>query len=163
MLPVTVIDADYHNPGHAKAIVALMDAYARDPMGGAEPLSEAVMHNLVPRLAALPHAFSVLAFAGEQAVGLVNCFMGFSTFVAQPLVNIHDVTVLADYRGQGISQAMLARVEQVARERGCCKLTLEVLEGNAPARKSYTKLGFAGYQLDPLMGRALFWQKKLTV
>ena len=163
MLPFSVIDADYHNPEHAKAIVALMDAYARDPMGGAEPLSEAVMLNLVPRLAALPHAFSVLAYAGGQAVGLVNCFMGFSTFVAQPLVNIHDVTVLADFRGQGISQAMLARVEQIARERGCCKLTLEVLEGNAPAQKSYTKLGFAGYQLDPLMGRALFWQKKLTV
>lgn len=160
-MSITILRADYHNPEHATAIAELLDAYARDPMGGAEPLPAAVKETLVPRLAELPHAFSVLAFAGKQAVGLVNCFMGFSTFVAQPLVNIHDVAVLADFRGQGISQQMLAEVEAIARERGCCKLTLEVLEGNKPAQQAYRKLGFAGYELDPVMGRAMFWQKKL--
>ncbi|TVP91480.1 MAG: GNAT family N-acetyltransferase [Pseudomonadaceae bacterium] len=161
-MSIQIVRADYHNPEDAAAIVALLDAYAHDPMGGAEPLPQAVKDALVPRLAELPHAFSVLAWAGDQAVGLVNCFMGFSTFVAQPLVNIHDVAVLPDYRGQGISQQMLAEVEAIARERGCCKLTLEVLEGNTPAQQAYLKLGFAGYALDPVMGRAMFWQKKLA-
>jgi ribosomal protein S18 acetylase RimI-like enzyme len=48
---------------------------------------------------------------------------------------------------------MLALVEAIAVERGCCKLTLEVLEGNHPARALYRTLGFAGYALDPATGQ----------
>uniref|UniRef100_UPI0035583619 GNAT family N-acetyltransferase n=2 Tax=Pseudomonadota TaxID=1224 RepID=UPI0035583619 len=59
------------------------------------------------------------------------------------------------------SQKMLAKVEEIARQRGCCKLTLEVLEGNEVAKAAYQKQGFDGYQLDPQMGRAMFWQKVL--
>ena len=44
---------------------------------------------------------------------------------------------------------------------GCCKLTLEVLDGNAPAKAAYEKFGFASYELDPAVGGALCWQKKL--
>ena len=36
---------------------------------------------------------------------------------------------------------------------GCCKLTLEVLEGNKLAQAAYIANGFAGYQLDPEMGQ----------
>lgn len=160
-MPCSVVLADYHNPAHATAIVELLDAYANDPMGGGEPLPEEVKATLVGKLAGLPHAFSVLGLVDGRPAGLVNCFEGFSTFVARPLVNIHDVVVLAEYRGLGLSQAMLAEVERIARERGCCKLTLEVLEGNRVAQGAYEKLGFAGYQLDPTVGRALFWQKSL--
>jgi len=57
---------------------------------------------------------------------------------------------------------MFAEVEAIARERGACKLTLEVLDGNASARAAYRRLGFAAYQLDPTMGHAQFLQKWLT-
>ena len=103
----------------------------------------------------------MLAFIAGEPVGLVNCFEGFSTFACRPLVNVHDVVVIAAVRGQGISQKMLAKVEEIARQRGCCKITLEVLEGNEAAKGAYRKLGFSDYQLDPQMGRALFWQKAL--
>jgi len=56
---------------------------------------------------------------------------------------------------------LLAEAEQIAIGLGCCKLTLEVLEGNAVAQAAYKASGFAGYQLDPKMGKAMFWQKKL--
>lgn len=158
----TVIQADYHDAAHARAIVELLDLYATDPMGGGEALPALVKATLVERLAALPHAFSVLCFVDGAPAGLVNCFEGFSTFEAQPLVNIHDVVVAQQHRGQGISQAMLSEVERIARARGCCKLTLEVLEGNDVAQRAYRKLGFANYQLDPTMGRAMFWQKTLN-
>ncbi|MEX5689713.1 GNAT family N-acetyltransferase, partial [Pseudomonas silesiensis] len=52
-------------------------------------------------------------------------------------------------------------VEEIARQRGCCKLTLEVLEGNEVAQGAYRKLGFDNYQLSPETGRAMFWQKAL--
>ena len=157
-----ILLADYHNPSHQQAILMLLDAYARDPMGGGEGLGEEVMNTLLPMLAAEPGAFSILAFVDEQPAGLVNCFQALSTFRAKPLINIHDVTVLPEYRGQGLSTAMLNRVEEIARERGCCKLTLEVLEGNEIARSAYGKLGFSGYELDPRLGQALFWEKKLS-
>ena len=158
---VTAVRANYANPVHAMALVMLLDAYAQDPMGGGQALSEFAKANLVSALAARPQAFSVLAFHGDKPVGLVNCIEGFSTFACRPLVNVHDVAVLAECRGQGIAEKMLVLVEHISRERGACKLTLEVLQGNAGAIRLYERAGFAGYQLDPAMGQARFLQKLL--
>ena len=91
-----------------------------------------------------------------------NCFEGFSTFAAKPLVNIHDLAVSQNFRGMGISQLLLNKVEEVAREKGCCKVTLEVLSGNQTAINSYQKFGFRQYELDPEKGQAQFWEKKLA-
>lgn len=158
---ITTLRADYANPAHAAALVLLLDAYASDPAGGGQGLSAFAKANLVASLAARPQAYSVLAFDGEQPVGLVNCIEGFSTFACKPLVNVHDVAVLASHRGRGIAEQMLAQAEQIARERGAVKLTLEVLSGNQPAMRLYERIGFAGYQLDPAMGSAQFLQKWL--
>lgn len=158
---VTTLRADYADPAHAAALVLLLDAYASDPAGGGQGLSAFAKANLVPSLAARPQAYSVLAFDGEQPVGLVNCIEGFSTFACQPLVNVHDVAVLASHRGRGVAEQMLALAERIARDRGAVKLTLEVLSGNRPARRLYERIGFAGYQLDPAMGSAQFLQKWL--
>lgn len=158
---IDIVLADYGHPVHAAALVNLLDAYARDPAGGGTPLSEAVLAALPAALASRPQAFSVLAFDGEEAVGLINCIEGFSTFACRPLVNVHDVVVAASHRGQRITQRMLALVETEAIARGACKLTLEVLQGNAPAVRAYEREGFAGYQLDPAFGPALFMQKPL--
>ena len=157
-----VCQADYSNPVHADALVRLLDAYAQDPAGGGEALSAFTKAHLVKELAARPQAFSVLAFAGDEPVGLVNCIEGFSTFACRPLVNVHDVAVLAGHRGHRVAQQMLTMVEEIARERGACKLTLEVLAGNASAVRLYERAGFAGYQLDPAMGKAQFFQKWLA-
>ncbi|OPF63738.1 MULTISPECIES: N-acetyltransferase [Hydrogenophaga] len=157
----SVRQADYGHPSDAAAVVALLDAYASDPAGGGEPLSDFVKANLARELAARPQAYSVLAFDGEQPVGLVNCIEGFSSFKCKPLVNVHDVAVLASHRGRGIAEAMLAEAERIAVERGAVKMTLEVLSGNAPAVKLYRRIGYEGYQLDPAMGTAQFMQKWL--
>ena len=160
--PLRICRADYRDAVHARALLQMLDAYAQDPAGGGEPLSDFARSHLVTELAARPQAFSVLAFSGEQPIGLVNCIEGFSTFVCRPLVNIHDVAVLASHRGQRVAERMLALVQEIALERGACKLTLEVLQGNASAMKLYERVGFAGYQLDPVMGHAQFFQKWLA-
>lgn len=162
---IRICRADYANPGHAQALVAVLDAYARDPMGGGEGLSDFARAHVVGELAKLPQAFSVLAFDGagdDKPAGLVNCIQGFSTFACKPLVNVHDLAVLGAYRGQGIAERMLALVETMARERGACKLTLEVLSGNTPAMRLYARVGFANYELDPAAGQARFMQKWLN-
>ncbi|MGQ0709897.1 MAG: GNAT family N-acetyltransferase [Rhodoferax sp.] len=158
--------ADYASAVDAQALVHLLDQYARDPMGGGEPLGAHARAHLVAELARQPQAFSVLAWAPqpdgpERAVGLANCFEGFSTFACRPLVNVHDLAVDPAWRGQGVGQALLAFVLEQARARGACKLTLEVLSGNHGAQALYRRCGFALYQLDPAMGQAQFWQKLL--
>ena len=157
----SVCRADYADARDAAALVMLLDAYASDPAGGGEPLSAFAREHLVAELARRPQAYSVLAFDGDAAVGLVNCIEGFSTFKCRPLVNVHDVAVLASHRGRGIAEQMLAEAERIAQARGAVKMTLEVLSGNAPAVKLYRRIGYAGYQLDPAMGTAQFMQKWL--
>ncbi len=158
---IRLVRARYDDPAHAAALVDLLDAYARDPAGGGEPLSDFARLNLTDALAARPFIFSVLAFDGDTPVGLVNAIEGFSTFACRPLVNVHDVVVLPSHRGRGIAARLFAEVEAIARERGACKLTLEVLSGNRVARSLYEKLGFDDYRLDPAMGYAQFMQKWL--
>lgn len=153
--------ADYAEAADAARVVALLDSYARDPMGGGKPLSDDVRERLVPGLAAHSGAFSLLAFAGDEALGLANCITGFSTFAARSLVNIHDMAVLPEARGRGVGRALMLAVEAEARTRGACKITLEVLSGNDTAKGLYAALGYGDYALDPQAGTALFWEKKL--
>ncbi len=161
-MTITVVQANYDDPVHAGAVVALLDVYARDPMGGGAPLSDDVRERLIPGFAARPQFFSLLVFAGEEAAGLANCVHGYSSFAAAPLINIHDIVVLPDWRGYGVSHALFDAIDAIARDVGACKVTLEVLSGNDRAKALYVKRGFGDYVLDPAMGHALFWQKRLA-
>ena len=152
---------DCTDPVQADAFLELLDHYARDPMGGGDGLSEHARAHLVAALAVQPGFVGGLAWLGDEAVGLINCFTGFSTFAAMPLLNIHDLVVRREWRGRGIGQALLAFAEAEAQRLGCCKLTLEVLSGNTVAMQAYARAGYAPYVLDPAAGQALFLQKKL--
>jgi len=158
---IHILKADYGNSEHAKDLVYLLNAYASDPMGGGVPLADSVKLSLVPELAKRNFALSLFAYVEGKPAGLLNAFEGFSTFAAKPLLNIHDIIVLSEYRGMKLSQRLLAGLEEIARERNCCKITLEVLSGNEIAKRAYQKFGFTDYTLDPEVGQALFWQKKL--
>lgn len=158
---IQIIEVDYSNSSQTQQLLKLLDQYAKDPMGGGEPLPTSTRDNLISALAAVPNAFSLIAYSNEQPAGFTNCLQAFSTFKCKPLVNIHDLAVDANFRGQGIARQLLSRVDEIARERGCCKVTLEVLQGNHPAKAAYEKHGFETYELDPEMGIAEFWQKEL--
>lgn len=139
--------ADLDDSGDGAAIVDLIDAYATDPIGGGAPLAADVRERLVAGLRAHPTTLVLLAFAGERPVGIAVCFFGFSTFHARPLLNVHDLAVLADWRGRGVGRALLEAAEARARQRGCCKLTLEVQDANQRARRLYESFGFADFTL----------------
>ena len=145
----------------AAALIALLDHYAQDPMGGGSGLVAEVRATLIDRLRTVPHYLGGLACLNGEPVGLINCFIGFSTFAARPLLNVHDLIVREGHRGAGIGQALLGWAEETARQRGCCKLTLEVLSGNARAMATYERAGFRPYVLDPAAGQALLLEKKL--
>ena len=160
-MTLRVVAVDLENRAISTAWLELLDHYARDPMGGGAALSDYARRHLVDELKRQPTFHGALAYAGDEPVGLINCFAGFSTFAAKPLLNIHDIVVHAGARGQGIARALLGWAEQQARALGCCKLTLEVLSNNTRALAAYERAGFARYVLDPAAGHALFLQKYL--
>ncbi|WP_422451465.1 GNAT family N-acetyltransferase [Endozoicomonas sp. ALC066] len=153
--------ADYSNPDHGQAIIELLEHYARDPMGGGMPLSSFTREHLIQELSKRPFTFSLLCLVDGQPAALANCLEGFSTFACKPLINIHDVVVNESFRGQSLCRKLFEKIEQIAREKECCKITLEVVEGNHVAQAAYRKLGFSGFELDEQLGHALFWEKKL--
>lgn len=165
MTDITIQPVDFDDPALTADFLALLDHYMRGPTGNGQPMPDALRARLPAELRQRPTVLSFIAYeSGERqkrAAGLINCVEGFSTFAGKPLLNVHDIVVHEDCRRRGIASALLAHAEQVARERGCCKLTLEVLEGNTGARQAYLDFGFQGYQLDPAMGQAQFMEKKL--
>jgi ribosomal protein S18 acetylase RimI-like enzyme len=134
--------ADLDDADDATAIVLLLNAYATDPRGGGQPLPDEVRQRLVSGLRATPGARVWLAFDGTEAAGVCVAFLGYSTFQARPLLNIHDLAVLPVQRGRGAGRSLLAAAQALALTEGCCKLTLEVQEDNTPARRLYERFGF---------------------
>ena len=160
-MKIILIQADYHNEQHGKDLVMLLNAYALDPMGGGEALADDVQQNLVATIAKRNDFLTLLCYVDDKPAGILNCVEGFSTFKCKPLLNIHDCGVLKEYRGLGLSQKLFIEAIKISRERGYCKLTLEVLAGNIIAQNAYKKLGFSGYELDVETGKAMFWEKVL--
>ena len=161
MPAIQIVEPDLlHRPEHRQAVLDLVDAYSRDPMGDGKPLRDDVRHRLVPGLAAHPTTLILLAYDGELPVGIAVCFRGFSTFQARPLVNIHDLAVLPEHRGRGIGKALLEAVADRARGLGCCKVTLETQEKN-PARRLYEAVGFVRDVHVPEAGAAIFMARPL--
>ena len=161
-MTIETIVADYSNKKHADDLVYLLNEYALDPMGGNTPLSQYVIDNLAKELCKIPSAFSVICYVDGEPAGFSNCFEAFSTFKCKPIINIHDIAVKKQYRGQKLSQVILDKIEEIAHQKGCCKITLEVLEGNQPAQQAYLKYGFEPYQLSSDKGCAQFWQKEIV-
>ena len=144
-MEVTIREADFANPGDCAGIVDVLNSYASDQIGGGQPLSPGVRERLAPGLRDHPTTLVLLAFVASRPVGVAVCFFGFSTFQARPLLNIHDLAVVPDWRGQGIGRALLEAVEGKAVRRGCCKLTLEVQDENRRARGLYGHYGFSDF------------------
>jgi GNAT superfamily N-acetyltransferase len=139
---IEVREADLARAEDAALVLELVDAYSRDAWGDAAPLSDYARANLIAGLRAQPLALVVVALVDGTPAGIAVCFGGFSTFAAKPLINVHDLAVKAEFRGLGVSRALLEFVESRATDLGCCKLTLEVLEANERARSVYEAAGF---------------------
>lgn len=159
---VSIIEADLDRSDHQQAVMAITAAYALDPMGNGAPLSADVLERLIPGLRAHPTTLVLLAYVGGGVVGIATCFIGFSTFAACPVINVHDLCVVDSHRGRGIGRALLQAVERAAMERACAKVTLEVLEHNHCARSLYERLGFAPAAYRPENGVALLYAKPLA-
>ena len=152
---LTVQAVDFADNEEVAQYLDLLDAYARDPMGAGQPLPATVRERLATDLPRHPGAHCLLARDGGAAVGFATCFLGYSTFRARPLLNIHDIAVLPEWRGRAVARNLLAAVEDLGLELGCCKITLEVREDNPRARRIYEHAGFVSAQCSLFMEKPL--------
>jgi ribosomal protein S18 acetylase RimI-like enzyme len=157
---VEIVRADYSDPDQRLVIPYLLNVYATDLLGFRSGLEPHVLEHLVPGLEKTSHAVVLLARVHGEYVGMAICFLGFSTFHAKPLMNIHDFMVLPDFRDQGVGKALLKKIETIAIDLDCCKMTLEVQENNTAARRLYRRFGYKDSFLDPEAGSQLSMTKE---
>lgn len=156
-MSLTISEADLSNPQDALAVLVLLQTYASDPMGGSQPIPPEVLELLIPRLRTVESRLVMLARLDGQPAGLAIAFRAFSTFRAAPVMNLHDLAVHPDFRGQGIGRELLKKIELHATRAGCCRMTLEVRQDNLAAVKLYRSQGFG-----PGEPPQEFWTKQLV-
>lgn len=90
--------------------------------------------------------------------GFALFFHNFSTWKGRRGVYLEDLFVRPSTRGVGLGKALLARLAQIALDRGCSRLEWNVLDWNEPALKFYRALGaepLDGWTIHRLSGGAL--------
>jgi ribosomal protein S18 acetylase RimI-like enzyme len=155
MIEITV--CNYLNPAHREAVASLINAYIDDEMGGGNLLSQEEQQCMIEGLSSYPKAIVLLAHDVGMFVGILTAFENFSTFTAQPMINIHDVFVLKDCRGKGIGRQLMDAIVAEAEKRKCSRVTLEVRKDNIKAQNLYQSLGF-----DEAEHGMFYWRKCLT-
>lgn len=97
---------------------------------------------------------ALLAERDGRAVGMLTYLTLYSSWRGRPALMIHDLFVQEAARGTGAGKALIARLSDIARQRDCCRVDVNVLDWNEKARAFYASLGFAhnegwlGYRLN---------------
>ncbi len=147
---------DVNNPKHTNALLDLMNDYMLDDMGLNAELPLDLGNKIIEGLKKQNNYIGFLLKSKERYVALANCFVGFSTFKAKQLLNIHDFVVTPDYRRKGAGFEMLNSISEYCRNNNYGKVTLEVRKDNEKAMKLYLKSGFK--DCNP---RMYFWENVL--
>jgi GNAT superfamily N-acetyltransferase len=129
-------------PRDLEAIVSLIGQLAE--FENLTHLLQVTPDTLGPHLfGARPVAEALVADSGDRVVGFALFFTNFSTFLARPGLYLEDLFVEPEQRGRGIGEALLARLAQLAAERGCGRFEWSVLDWNVNAIRFYERMGAA--------------------
>jgi GNAT superfamily N-acetyltransferase len=153
---IEIVEGDLHNERHAENFLKLTAGYMADPMGEVAPWTEDQKTAVIEEMKNHPCAVVLFAKSNEDFVGICTCFYAYSTFLARPLLNIHDLYVEESARGKGVGTLLLKGLEEMAQRKKCGKITLEVRKDNLNARDLYKGQGF---QEAP--HSMFFWIKEL--
>ncbi|MBR2759526.1 MAG: GNAT family N-acetyltransferase [Solobacterium sp.] len=78
---------------------------------------------------------------GEKEAGFALFFHNFSTFLGRAGIYLEDLFVLPEYRNRGYGKALLIKLAQITKERGCGRLEWSCLDWNRPSIGFYLSLG----------------------
>jgi len=86
-------------------------------------------------------AHAVIAYLDDLPVAFAIYFFTLSTFEGRPGLYIEDIFVRQTFRRFGIGRKLLGFLAQAAREHGCGRIELSVLNWNEQAIQFYKSLG----------------------
>jgi len=139
---IQIIEANLNKDEHVESFLRLTAAYMEDPMGEAKVWTEQQKSDVVREMRDHPSSLILFAKVDGKYVGICTCFYAYSTFLAKPLLNIHDIYVEESFRGNGVGKKLVEALEAIAKEKNCGKITLEVRKDNLNARDLYKNQGF---------------------
>ena len=84
------------------------------------------------------HEFGLGVVAEDD--GIIVGF--FTALVVAGELQLHNIAVHPDYRGQGIARALMETADQCGAERNCDRILLEVRKDNEIANRLYLSLGY---------------------
>jgi ribosomal protein S18 acetylase RimI-like enzyme len=125
-------------PDDAATIARLLAAF-RDWYGRSEP-HEAAMLDSVRRIMETERA--VYLVAADPPAGVAQLRFRHSVWTGADDCWLEDLFVLEEARGAGWGRALVEASIELAVERGCKRIELDVDEGNVAAQALYESLGF---------------------
>ncbi len=90
---------------------------------------------------AAPRFEVLIAELDQEPIGFALFFPSYSTWEGRPGLYVEDIFVEERARGLGIGRRLMAEIADIARQRGCPRVELSVLDWN-PAREFYQRIGF---------------------
>ena len=88
-----------------------------------------------------PIANAILAYDGDEAVGLAVFCQRYSTFLGRQYLYLEDIFVVPSHRGSGIGRKLMEQAALLAQTLGSTMIEWSVLNWNEPAIKFYEHLG----------------------
>ena len=92
--------------------------------------------DIARKLAVQPELFLVAEADGAVVATVMAGYEGHRGWV-------NYLAVAPEHRGQGLGRALMQRVEESLKDRGCPKLNVQVRTANAEALQFYRRLGYA--------------------
>lgn len=156
MANLAFVECNLFDDNHIQWFKVLMNAYMEDPMGKSESLDDELAERIISGLKQLSHFRGFFVTVDGEPAAMANCFINFSTFKAQRLLNIHDFIVSNNFRQQGVGRFLLSEITEFCSQLGFCRINLEVRHDNEAAMELYLSEGFC--ECNPPM---YFWEKNL--
>jgi ribosomal protein S18 acetylase RimI-like enzyme len=89
-----------------------------------------------------PDYYIFLAVENDQVIGMVGFNIKYYLHREKPVLYIGSIVVREKFRSLGIGKMLMAKVEEIAKQRGCNSIQLNSNKRRLRAHEFYKKLGF---------------------
>src|SRR5690349_5225817 len=127
---ITFRETDMSSIRDSEAIVILLNEFMQ--VRNATDVKK-INSSIIQKLKRLGTAKVYLCEYSNDIIGIAVCFVGFSTYKQQELLNIHDFFIREVYQGKGIGTRFLEYIEEDCIKNNFCRITLEVYDANVNA------------------------------
>lgn len=152
--PLRVVRVTVATVADVAVAANLFDAYRQFY---AQPADQALAQAFIAARLAQGDAWIALAWRGDAAVGLCQCYPLFSSTAPRPgpALLLNDLYVAPEARGSGAAQALMQAAEAHARATGCVAMELSTARSNARAQALYASQGWVRDEVFCVYGKTL--------